>query len=99
MGVYSHDVGLIMESKDGLDWMEPEISFQSSIFFQMTRRHNVQRVINGIDTALEAGLSIKINAVLMKGINDNQILPLLQYAFDRNLVVRFLEVMSMGHSN
>jgi cyclic pyranopterin phosphate synthase len=67
------------------------------VFFLMTRRNNVKRVLNGIEAGLDAGLDVKLNAVLMKGINDQQILPLLHYAFERKITIRFLEVMSMGH--
>ena len=67
------------------------------VFFLMSRRNNVKRILNGIDAALDVGLDVKLNAVLMKGINDHQILPLLDYAFERKIVIRFLEVMSMGH--
>ncbi len=67
------------------------------VFFLMSRRSHVQKILNGIDAALAAGLQVKINAVVMKGINENQILPLLQFAFERNITVRFLEVMAMGY--
>lgn len=67
------------------------------VFFLMSKRNGVERVLKGIDTALNEGLDVKLNAVLMKGVNDSQILPLLNYAFSRNIVIRFLEVMSMGH--
>jgi cyclic pyranopterin phosphate synthase len=67
------------------------------VFFLMSRRNNVKRILNGIDSALDAGLEVKLNAVLMKGINEQQILPLLDYAFERKITIRFLEVMSMGH--
>lgn len=67
------------------------------VFFLMTKRNNVQRIINGIDAAIDAGLEVKVNAVIMKGINESQLMPLLDYAFERNIVIRFLEVMSMGH--
>jgi cyclic pyranopterin phosphate synthase len=67
------------------------------VFFLMSRRNGVERILNGIDAALDSGMEIKLNAVLMKGINDSQIIPLLEYAFKRGIVIRFLEVMSMGH--
>jgi cyclic pyranopterin phosphate synthase len=68
-----------------------------TIFFLMSKRNNVQRILNGIDAALDAGLQVKLNAVIMKGINDSQILPLIKYAFERNITIRFLEIMAMGH--
>lgn len=67
------------------------------VYFLMSKRNNVQRIMNGIDAAIEAGLAVKINAVIMKGINDSQVLPLLEYAFSKHLRIRFLEVMAMGH--
>jgi cyclic pyranopterin phosphate synthase len=68
-----------------------------NVFYKMSRRHCVERVIRGIDTALQAGLEVKINSVVMKGINDGEILPLLEFAFSRNCRIRLLEVMAMGH--
>lgn len=72
-------------------------AIDEDVFFLMSRRTNVQRVVNGIDAAIQAGLEVKINAVIMKGINSSEVLPLLNFAFERNLVIRFLEVMPMGH--
>jgi cyclic pyranopterin phosphate synthase len=68
-----------------------------AVFYRMSRRHAVSRVIGGIDAALKAGLDVKINSVIMRDINDGQILPLLDLAFSRHCRIRFLEVMAMGH--
>lgn len=67
------------------------------VFLQMSRRHSVQRILDGIDAALDCGLEVKLNAVIMRGKNDSQILPLLNFAFSRNIRIRFLEIMAMGH--
>ena len=67
------------------------------VFFLMSKRNNVHRIKQGIEAAIEAGMEVKLNAVLMKGINELQIIPLLDYAFEKNIVIRFLEVMAMGH--
>ena len=40
---------------------------------------------------------MKLNAVILKGINDTQVIPLMEYAYSKNIVIRFLEVMAMGH--
>ena len=72
-------------------------AIDEDVFFRMSKRHSADRVIRGIDAALDAGLSVKINTVVMKGMNDTQILPLLEFAFSRDLRIRFLEVMAMGH--
>ena len=66
-------------------------------FFRMSRRHSADRIIRGIDAALAAGLAVKMNAVVMKGINDSQVLPLAQLAASRGIRIRFLEIMAMGH--
>jgi cyclic pyranopterin phosphate synthase len=66
-------------------------------FYKMAKRKHLDRVLNGIDTALNAGIEVKLNAVIMKGMNEDQIIPLVDYAFSKNIPVRFLEVMSMGH--
>jgi GTP 3',8-cyclase len=68
-----------------------------NIFFLMSKRNDVKRILNGIDSAITAGLQVKINTVVMKGINENQILPLLAFAFERNISIRFLEIMAMGY--
>ena len=73
-----------------LDGISPEA------FKTMSRRNQLSAVLRGIDAALEAGLELKINSVIMKGKNENEILPLLQFANERNIVVRFLELMKMG---
>ncbi|MET4082655.1 cyclic pyranopterin phosphate synthase [Pedobacter sp. UYP30] len=66
-------------------------------FFKMTRRAKLQEVKKGIDAAINAGLKVKLNAVLVRGENDDQVIPLLKYAASKNIAVRFLEVMQMGH--
>jgi cyclic pyranopterin phosphate synthase len=72
-------------------------AIEEEVFFRMSKRRSVQRVIDGIDAAMDAGLDVKINTVIMKGMNDGQILPLLEFAFSRGLRIRFLEVMGMGY--
>lgn len=72
-------------------------AINEEVFFRMSKRRGVERIIRGIDAARQTGLSIKINTVVMRGINDSQILPLLDFAFSRDLRIRFLELMAMGH--
>lgn len=66
-------------------------------FFRINRRDGLKKVLNGIDAAMDAGLEVKLNAVILKDINHDQVLPLLDYASRKDLVIRFLEVMAMGH--
>lgn len=72
-------------------------AIDENVFYQITRRRKVSKVFAGIDAALKAGIEVKLNAVIMKGINELQIMPLVEYAFERNIAIRFLEVMAMGH--
>jgi len=57
------------------------------------------QVLQGIDKALEVGLGVKINMVPLKGINDEEILDVMQYCMDRNIKVRFIEYMENRHAN
>jgi cyclic pyranopterin phosphate synthase len=58
---------------------------------------SLNRVLAGIDAALAAGFErVKLNAVLMRGINDDQILPLIRFAALRNCPMRFIELMPIG---
>jgi GTP 3',8-cyclase len=60
----------------------------------------VARVLDGIDAALEAGLSpVKVNMVVRRGINETSILPMAGWARDTGVTLRFIEYMDVGHSN
>ncbi len=72
-------------------------AIDEDLFFLMSKRNQVQKVLQGIDAAIGAGLEVKINAVIMKGLNENQLLPLLEFCFERDIQVRFLEIMAMGY--
>ena len=72
-------------------------ALDEEVFVRMSRRNSMSHVIRGIDAALDAGLVVKLNAVIMKGINEGQVLPLVEFAFSRGITIRFLEVMAMGH--
>ncbi|HXB06276.1 MAG TPA: radical SAM protein [Puia sp.] len=82
----------------GLDALNVSLdAVDEDVFRRMSRRHSVGRIIQGIDAAIAAGLKVKINSVMMKGMNDSELLSLLEFAFSRGLTIRFLEVMAMGH--
>jgi GTP 3',8-cyclase len=59
----------------------------------------VDRVMAGIHAALMHGLKVKINSVIQRGVNESQILPLLQWAGPLGIPVRFIEYMDVGESN
>jgi cyclic pyranopterin phosphate synthase len=60
----------------------------------------VARVLDGIDAALEAGLSpVKINMVVRRGVNEASIVPMARWARETGVTLRFIEYMDVGHSN
>lgn len=71
-------------------------SLQADRFEQLTRRNDLPRVLEGIEAALDAGFSpVKVNVVVMKGINDDEIVDFAHFGRDRGLVVRFIEFMPL----
>lgn len=63
----------------------------------ITKGDYLDSVLEGIDAAISAGIKVKLNAVIMRGINENQIIPLLEYAMEKKAGLRYLELMRMGH--
>jgi GTP 3',8-cyclase len=59
----------------------------------------VARVVEGIDAAAAAGLPVKVNAVVKRGVNDDQIVPLAAFFRERGHTLRFIEYMDVGHTN
>ena len=65
-------------------------------FKLITRTGDFNKVIKGINAAKEAGMKIKINTVALKGINDNEILNLVNWCGENKFGLTFIEVMPMG---
>jgi cyclic pyranopterin phosphate synthase len=60
----------------------------------------VERVLDGVDAALEAGLTpVKVNMVVRRGINESSIVPMARWARETGVTLRFIEYMDVGHSN
>jgi cyclic pyranopterin phosphate synthase len=73
-------------------------SLRPDRFKLITQGGDVQKVLNSIDACVAVGLDpIKLNVVLMKGLNDDEIGNFLQLTMNRNLHVRFIEYMPIGH--
>ena len=65
-------------------------------FVELTRRDELDHVLEGIDAAVEAGLEpVKINAVAMRGVNDDEIVDLATFGRERGVTVRFIEWMPL----
>lgn len=72
-------------------------SLRRDRFQRMTRSDRLDQVLKGIDAAREAGFErIKLNAVVMKGRNDDEVLDLVDFARDKHLDVSFIEEMPLG---
>jgi GTP 3',8-cyclase len=70
-----------------------------AIFRQMTKRE-IAPVLDGIQALADAGAAVKINAVVVRGDNEHQVVPLLEWAMARQLPLRFIEYMPLdapGH--
>src|SRR5690606_30627506 len=66
-------------------------------FMEITRRDYLQQVLEGIEAAEEAGLGpIKINAVIMRGYNDDEIPRFLEWGRETGRQVRFIEFMPLN---
>jgi cyclic pyranopterin phosphate synthase len=65
-------------------------------FKALTRWGDLSKVLAGIDAAQEAGIHVKINAVALKGDNEDEIAPLMEWAHGRGMDLALIEVMPLG---
>ncbi|WP_284390664.1 GTP 3',8-cyclase MoaA [Devosia yakushimensis] len=65
-------------------------------FTAITRRGRIEDVLGGIDAAQAAGLKIKINMVAMRGVNDDEIEPMMAWAHGRGMGLTLIEGMPLG---
>lgn len=68
-------------------------SMQAEVFSKITRSDDLPRVLDGIAAAEEAGLPLKVNMVVMRGINDTELLDFAEMTFEKPYSVRFIEYM------
>ena len=73
-----------------LDTLDPDR------FKAITRRGHIDRVLSGIDAAQRAGLSVKINVVALKGVNEDEFELMVHWAHARGMGITFIEVMPLG---
>jgi cyclic pyranopterin phosphate synthase len=59
----------------------------------------VERVLEGIDAADAAGLPVKVNAVVKRGVNEGEIVPMARFFKERGQTLRFIEFMDVGQTN
>src|SRR5690606_35992037 len=73
-------------------------SLDQSRFREMTRIGDLSQVLAGIEAAQQAGFeNIKLNAVVLAGVNDHEVEDLARFAIDRGMDISFIEEMPLGH--
>jgi len=75
-----------------IDSLVPEIAEK------IAKKDVLKNVLEGVEEALNVGFRVKANMVPMKGLNDHEILDILEYCKERNIVVRFIEYMENVHA-
>ncbi|MEX2301409.1 MAG: GTP 3',8-cyclase MoaA [Bryobacterales bacterium] len=85
----------------GLDRINVSIdTLDPAKFKAITKRGDLDEVLHGLMAAKDCGLSpIKINAVIEKGVNDGEILGLVEFAREHGFGMRFIEYMDVGNAN
>jgi GTP 3',8-cyclase len=77
-----------------VDTLDPEK------YRQITQRDDLGRVLEGLRAAKKCGLSpVKINTVVQRGVNEEDILPLIEFSRNNGYAIRFIEYMDVGNSN
>ncbi len=72
-------------------------SLNADKFKQITRTGNLEQVLAGLQASIHAGFSgIKINTVLIRGVNDDETADLVQFAIDKKIDISFIEEMPLG---
>jgi len=75
-------------------------SLDTDRFKRISRVGNLEKVLKGINAARSAGFDrIRLNSVIMRGYNEDEVLPLTEYALDRNIDIAFIEEMPLGEAS
>lgn len=73
-------------------------SLNEETFKKITFGNHLNRVLSNIKTAVSLGFVVKVNAVMMKGINDHEVMDFVRFSERESVEVRFLELMRIGHA-
>lgn len=85
---------LVPMQRAGLDAINISLdTLNPSKFETITRRRGFERVLAGIDLAIQLGFKPKVNCVVMKGFNDNEICDFVEMTKEKDVDVRFIEYM------
>lgn len=73
-------------------------SLERETLHYITQKNVLDQVLAGIDAAIEAGLSVKLNSVIFRDINEHEIVPLFEYAKALGAQIRYIEYMENIHA-
>jgi cyclic pyranopterin phosphate synthase len=73
-------------------------TLKEDVAAKIAQKDVLKKVLEGIETARSIGLKIKINNVPLKGINDNEVLDMLEYCRDHDMPIRYIEYMENVHA-
>ncbi|EMH24304.1 molybdenum cofactor biosynthesis protein A [Helicobacter pylori HP260BFii] len=73
-------------------------SLKSDRVLKISQKDALKNALEGIEESLKVGLKLKLNMVVMKGVNDDEILELLEYAKNRGIQIRYIEFMENTHA-
>ncbi|MCQ2942629.1 GTP 3',8-cyclase MoaA [Helicobacter pylori] len=83
----------------GLSWVNVSLdSLKSDRVLKISQKDALKNALEGIEESLKVGLKLKLNTVVMKGVNDDEILELLEYAKNRSIQIRYIEFMENTHA-
>ena len=75
-------------------------SLDAERFKRISRVGNLGKVLKGINAARSAGFDrIRLNSVIMRGYNEDEVIPLTEYALNRNIDIAFIEEMPLGEAS
>ncbi len=72
-------------------------SLKSDRVLKISQKDALKNTLEGIEESLKVGLKLKLNTVVVKSINDDEILELLEYAKNRHIQIRYIEFMENTH--
>lgn len=102
-GIYLTTNGILLEEKvealkkAGLKGVNISLdSLKEDMFHKLTRLGDLKKVMSAIDKCLELGIKVKLNTVMIKGMNEDEILDFVNLTLGKNIDVRFIELMPIG---
>ncbi|HBE66724.1 MAG TPA: GTP 3',8-cyclase MoaA [Planctomycetaceae bacterium] len=80
----------------GLDRVNVSLdTLSEATFKRLSRRDGIAQVIDGIDRAVDSSLQVKLNALVLRDVNSNDVIDLVRFAAERDIPMRFIEFMPL----